>query len=96
VGSTQLPIQWVPGIFTGAKQPGRESDRLPPSSAEVKNKWSFTSAQTACAHVVDSVASYSICLRFTVPRLKYSNTIFNMKELNFFSINSIFYVLYHF
>jgi hypothetical protein len=28
----------------GAKQPGREADNSPPSSAEVKNEWSYTSS----------------------------------------------------
>jgi hypothetical protein len=38
------PIQWVPGaIFLGVKWPGREDDHSPPSSAEVKNAWSYTS-----------------------------------------------------
>jgi hypothetical protein len=34
---TQPLIQWVPGaLFLGVKRPGREGDRSPPSSAEVK------------------------------------------------------------
>jgi hypothetical protein len=34
---TQPPIQWVPGALSlRVKQPGREADHLPPSSAEVK------------------------------------------------------------
>jgi len=41
---TQPPIQWVPGAFTpGVKWPGRKADHLPPSSAEVKNLWRYTS-----------------------------------------------------
>jgi hypothetical protein len=36
VGPTQLPNQ----LDTG---PGRESDHSPPSSAQVKNEWSYTS-----------------------------------------------------
>jgi hypothetical protein len=40
---TQPPIQWVPGALSlGLKSPGRESDQSPPSSAEVKNAWSYT------------------------------------------------------
>jgi hypothetical protein len=35
--STQPPIQWVPGVLSlGVKRPGRESDKSPPTSAEVK------------------------------------------------------------
>jgi hypothetical protein len=43
-GPTQPPIQWVPGALSlGVKQPGREVDHSSPSSAEVKNAWSYTS-----------------------------------------------------
>jgi hypothetical protein len=39
----QPPIQWVPGaISPGVKRQGREADHSPPSSAEVKNVWSYT------------------------------------------------------
>jgi hypothetical protein len=31
------------GSFPRIKRPGRETDHLPPSSAEVKNTWSYTS-----------------------------------------------------
>jgi hypothetical protein len=31
------------GSFPGVKRPGREADHSPPSSAEVKNAWSYTS-----------------------------------------------------
>jgi hypothetical protein len=30
-------------FFSGVKRPGREADHSPPSSAEVKNAWSYTS-----------------------------------------------------
>jgi hypothetical protein len=41
---TQLPIQGVPGALSPAvKRPGREADHSPPSSAEVKNAWMYTS-----------------------------------------------------
>jgi hypothetical protein len=41
---TQPPIQWVPwALSLGVKRLGREADNLPPSSAEVKNAWSYTS-----------------------------------------------------
>jgi hypothetical protein len=44
LGPTQLPIQWVQGALPlGVKRPEREADHLPPSSAEVKNEWSYTS-----------------------------------------------------
>jgi hypothetical protein len=44
LGPTQPPIQWVPGALSlGVKRPGREADDSPPSNAEVKNAWSYTS-----------------------------------------------------
>jgi hypothetical protein len=43
LGPTQSPIQWVTGALSlGVKRPGREADHSPPSSAEVKNAWSYT------------------------------------------------------
>jgi hypothetical protein len=44
LGPTQPPIQWVPGALSlGIKQLGHEADHSPPSSAQVKNVWSYTS-----------------------------------------------------
>jgi hypothetical protein len=44
LGPTQPPIQWVPGAFSlGVKRQRREADHSPPSSAEVKNAWIYTS-----------------------------------------------------
>jgi hypothetical protein len=44
LGSTQPPIQWVPvALSLGVKRPEREADNSPPSSAGVKNAWSYTS-----------------------------------------------------
>ena len=42
-GAHQPTIQWVPGLFPGVKRPGSGVDHPPPSSAEVKKKWSYTS-----------------------------------------------------
>jgi hypothetical protein len=37
LGTTQPPIQWVPGALSlRVKRPGGEADHLPPTSAEVK------------------------------------------------------------
>jgi hypothetical protein len=36
LGPTQPLIQWDVGSFPGIKQPGREVDHSPPTSAEVK------------------------------------------------------------
>jgi hypothetical protein len=38
-GLTHPPIQWIAEV----KRPGREADHSPPSSAEAKNAWSYTS-----------------------------------------------------
>jgi hypothetical protein len=44
LGSTQPPIQWVPGALSaGVKRPGRKADHSSPASAEVKNMWMYTS-----------------------------------------------------
>jgi hypothetical protein len=45
LGPTQPPIQCVPGALSlGVKQQGREADHSPPSGAEVKIVWSYTSS----------------------------------------------------
>jgi hypothetical protein len=44
LGSTQPPIEWVPGaLFPGESFPGREADYSPPTSAEVKKMWLYIS-----------------------------------------------------
>jgi hypothetical protein len=43
-GAHSAFIRWVPGAPSlGVKWPGPEADHSPPSSAEVKNVWSYTS-----------------------------------------------------
>jgi hypothetical protein len=50
---TQPPIQWVPGaVSLGVKRPGREADRSPPSSSEIKNAWNYTSTPPILLHGV--------------------------------------------
>jgi hypothetical protein len=59
VGHIPPPRQWLPG--TGSLEagwPGHEADHSPPSSAEVKNEWGYTSAPT-CA--------FRRCTGITVP-----------------------------
>jgi hypothetical protein len=48
LGSTQPPMLWVLGV----KWPGCETDHSPPSSAKVKNAWSYTSTPPICLHGV--------------------------------------------
>jgi hypothetical protein len=44
VVSTQPPIQRLSGALSvGVKRLGRDTDRSPPSNAEVKNAWSYIS-----------------------------------------------------
>jgi hypothetical protein len=53
LGLIRYPIQWIPGaLYLGVKLPGREADHSPPSSAEVKNAWSYTSTPPVCLHGV--------------------------------------------
>jgi hypothetical protein len=43
-GSTQPPIKWVLGALSpGVKRQGSEADHSPPTSAEVKKMWIYTS-----------------------------------------------------
>jgi hypothetical protein len=53
LGPTQPPIQSGPvALSLGLKWPGGEADHSPPSSAEVKNAWSYTSTPPICLHGV--------------------------------------------
>ena len=49
----ELSIHWVPGRFPRVKWPEHEVDHLIPSSAEVKNEWSYNSTPPVCLHGVD-------------------------------------------
>jgi hypothetical protein len=78
LGPTQPPIQWVPGALSlGVKRPGREADHSPPSSAEVKNAWSYTSTPPIRLHgVVLSKAQGQLYLYHTmnICEWRYSST----------------------
>jgi hypothetical protein len=53
LGPTQPRIQRVPGALSvRVKWPGREADNPPPSSAEAKNVWSYTSTLPVRLHGV--------------------------------------------
>jgi hypothetical protein len=53
LGPTQPPIQWVKGTLSlWIKQPRRQADHSPASSAEVKNAWSYTSTPQYAFHGV--------------------------------------------
>jgi hypothetical protein len=46
--------------FAGVKWPGLEVDHCPPSSAEVKNEWSYTSSPSVC--LSDELAERYTCI----------------------------------
>lgn len=51
LGSTQPPSQRVPGVLSpGIKRLGLAADHSPPSSAEVKSKWSYSATVPVCLH----------------------------------------------
>jgi hypothetical protein len=53
LGPTQPPVQWVTAALSlGVKRLGREADHSPPSSAEVKNAWNYTSIPPVRLHGV--------------------------------------------
>jgi hypothetical protein len=53
LGPTQPPIQWIPGALSlGVKWSGREADHSPPSSAEIKDAWNYTSTAPIRLHGV--------------------------------------------
>jgi hypothetical protein len=44
LGLIQPPIEWIPGALSpGVKRMGCKSDHSPPTSAEAKNAWIYTS-----------------------------------------------------
>jgi hypothetical protein len=54
-GSGAYPASYpvgTKGSFPRVNRPGREADHSPPSSAEVKNAWRYTSAPPVCLHGV--------------------------------------------
>jgi len=53
LGPTQRPIQWLPGVLSLViKEPGREADNSPPSSAECKYAWNYTSIPPLRLHSI--------------------------------------------
>jgi hypothetical protein len=52
-GAHPASYQWVSGALSlGVKRLGREAEHSPPSSAEVKNAWSYTSTPPIRLHGV--------------------------------------------
>jgi hypothetical protein len=53
LGPIQPPVEWVTWALTPrVKRPERETDHLPPSGAEFKNVWQYTSAPLIRLHGV--------------------------------------------
>jgi hypothetical protein len=53
LGRAQSHIQWVSGALSQrVKRPGREADHSPPTSAEVKKVWRYTSTSPIRLHSV--------------------------------------------
>jgi hypothetical protein len=66
LGPTQTSIQLVPEVPSlGAKHPGCEGEHSPPTSAKVKNTWSYTTTPPICLHGV--VLSLKKVTRTTLP-----------------------------
>jgi len=67
-GSLCLLFNWYQGYFLEVKWPGRKLNRSLPSSAKVKNKWSYTSNSFARLQLYLSLLTRSI-LRITCKRI---------------------------
>jgi hypothetical protein len=52
-GPSSLVFNGYRGSFPGVKRPQREVDHSSPSSAVVRNEWSYTSAPPICLHGMD-------------------------------------------
>jgi hypothetical protein len=53
-GHTKPPMRWaLEFVLRGIKRLGREVNHLPPSGAEVKNEWNYTSVPLLCFHGLD-------------------------------------------
>ena len=65
LGPTQPPVKWVPRLYRGKVRPGRAADHSPPSSAAVKEEYSYTSTQPLghTGPVTGSLYLYSIWYR---------------------------------
>jgi hypothetical protein len=92
-GATQPPIHWIPWFRSlGVKRPGREADHLPPSSAEFKNTWSYTSTTQNTFMAWCSVkAQGQICLYLTAPLVV--PTLISCANLVFFCEPFFFFFL---
>jgi hypothetical protein len=64
---TGSEAQWVPGAPSlGVKRQGHETDHSPPSSAKVKNAWSYTSTPPIRLRGVMLAGGLTVCTFFLV------------------------------
>jgi hypothetical protein len=75
-GPTCSPVQWVLGLFPGGKTAGVWSWPPTPSSAKVKNAWSYTSTPPIWLHCV--VLSCSTWTALSLPFSKAENQLAEM------------------
>jgi len=69
MGPTQLLIQRIQGALSlGVKRSGHEAERSLPSSAEVKNSWSYTSTPQYAFLARCSIEKYRQNFTFTFSR----------------------------
>jgi hypothetical protein len=64
------------GLSLGVRRPGREADHSPPSSAGVKNVWSYTSTPLICLHGRRRTGTL-LPLQFTFHLWEYSVRVFH-------------------
>jgi hypothetical protein len=68
LGSTQLPVQWVPGALSSrVKWLGHEADHSPPTSAEVEEMWFYISTSPYVFIPVTSHGGPLGCERLRLP-----------------------------
>jgi hypothetical protein len=66
------PIQWVPErLSLGVKRPRREADHSPPSNAEVKNAWRYTTTPAIRLH--DPGTTLPLALSSKYKSFRFSN-----------------------
>jgi hypothetical protein len=66
LGLTQPPLQWVLGALSpGVKEPWREVDYSPPTTAEIKNTWIYisTSPFTFMAYLSTGKIYLTVCTK---------------------------------
>jgi len=65
-GSTQPRIKWIPRTLPPrVRRSGHEVDHSPPSSAEVKNEWSYTSTAAYVFVTCTGTCTFAFTLQLT-------------------------------